>query len=147
MKECRPSTYFTRNIWTSGVSRRFPRLLELTTQACQFTSTQCTVVSFPAVRNTQYPRNLHCAKFTANARFKRCVGPLRYTHEKQSFNFLDMQLWTLLMSWFSFVWLAYSGNKFFRVGPNISEKFVPGGTNFRGVQIKRDNITRNQIVN
>ena len=24
------------------------------------------------------------------------------------------------------------------VGPNISEKFVPGGTNFRGVQIKRD---------
>jgi len=22
------------------------------------------------------------------------------------------------------------------VGPNISEKFVPGGTNFRGVQIK-----------
>ena len=39
---------------------------------------------------------------------------------------------------FSFVWLAYSGNKFFRVGPNISEKFVPGETNFRGVQIKRD---------
>ena len=34
--------------------------------------------------------------------------------------------------------LAYSGNKFFRVGPNILEKFVPGGTNFRGVQIKRD---------
>ena len=24
------------------------------------------------------------------------------------------------------------------MGPNISEKFVPGGTNFRGVQIKRD---------
>ena len=23
-------------------------------------------------------------------------------------------------------------------GPNISEKFVPGGTNLRGVQIKRD---------
>ena len=26
----------------------------------------------------------------------------------------------------------------FSVVPNISEKFVPGGTNFRGVQIKRD---------
>ena len=26
--------------------------------------------------------------------------------------------------WFCFVWLAYSGNKFFRVGPNISEKCV-----------------------
>ena len=24
------------------------------------------------------------------------------------------------------------------MGPNISEKFIPGGTNFRGVQIKRD---------
>ena len=36
------------------------------------------------------------------------------------------------------MWLAYSGNKFFRVGPNISEKFVPGGTNSRGVQIKHD---------
>ena len=27
------------------------------------------------------------------------------------------------------------------MGPNISEKFVPGGTNFRGVQIKRDMST------
>ena len=30
------------------------------------------------------------------------------------------------------------GNKFFQGGPIISEKLVPGGTNFRGVQIKRD---------
>ena len=36
------------------------------------------------------------------------------------------------------MWLAYTQNKFFRVGPNISEKFIPGGTNFRGVQIKCD---------
>ena len=43
--------------------------------------------------------------------------------------------------WFCFIWLAYSGNKFFRVGPNISEKCVPGGTNFRGVKIKRDSST------
>ena len=39
---------------------------------------------------------------------------------------------------FALMWLVYSRNKFFRVGPNISEEFVPGGTNFRGVQIKRD---------
>ena len=32
-------------------------------------------------------------------------------------------------------------NKFFRGDPNISEKFVPGGTNLRGVQIKRDSYT------
>ena len=37
---------------------------------------------------------------------------------------------------FVLMWLVYSRNIFFRVGPNISEKFVPGGTNFRGVQIK-----------
>ena len=39
---------------------------------------------------------------------------------------------------FALMWLVYSRNKFFRVGPNISEEFVPGGTNFRGVQIKHD---------
>ena len=45
---------------------------------------------------------------------------------------------TVDMHRFALMWLVYSRNKFFRVGPNISEKFVPGGTNFRGVQIKRD---------
>ena len=45
---------------------------------------------------------------------------------------------TVDMHKFDLMWLIYSRNKFFRVGPNISEKFVPGGTNFRGVQIKRD---------
>ena len=39
---------------------------------------------------------------------------------------------------FALMWLVYSRNKFFGVGPNISEEFVPGGINFRGVQIKRD---------
>ena len=39
---------------------------------------------------------------------------------------------------FALIWLVYSRNKFFRVGPNISEEFIPGGTNLRGVQIKRD---------
>ena len=28
---------------------------------------------------------------------------------------------------FALMWLVYSWNKFFRVGPNISEKFVLGG--------------------
>ena len=45
---------------------------------------------------------------------------------------------TVDMHRFALMCLVYSRNKFFRVGPNISEKFVPGGTNFRGVQIKRD---------
>ena len=45
---------------------------------------------------------------------------------------------TVDMHRFALMWLVYSRNIFFRVGPTISEKFVPGGTNFRGVQIKRD---------
>ena len=44
----------------------------------------------------------------------------------------------VVTNFLSWVWLAYSGNKFFRVGP---EKFVLGGTNFRGVKIKRDMLT------
>ena len=48
---------------------------------------------------------------------------------------------TVDMHRFDLMWLVYSRNKFFRVGPNISEKFVPGGTNFRGVQIKRDRLS------
>ena len=51
---------------------------------------------------------------------------------------LSNYVMTVDMRRFALMWLVYSRNKFFRVGPNISEKFVPGGTNFRGVQIKRD---------
>ena len=47
---------------------------------------------------------------------------------------------------FALMWLVYSRNKYFRVGPNISEEFVPGGTNFRGVQIKRDRSTINTTI-
>ena len=43
------------------------------------------------------------------------------------------------------MWLAYSRNKFFRVGPNILEKFVPGGTNLRRVQIKCDSTVHVHI--
>ena len=53
-------------------------------------------------------------------------------------NVLGSYFMAVDMHRFALMWLVYSRNKFFRVGPNISEKFVPGGTNFRGVQIKRD---------
>ena len=53
-------------------------------------------------------------------------------------NVLSSYFMTVDMHRFAFMWLVYSRNKFFRVGPNISEKFVPGGANFRGVQIKHD---------
>ena len=56
-------------------------------------------------------------------------------------NVLSNYFMTVDMHRFALMWLVYSGNKFFRVGPNISEKFVPGGTNSRGVQIKRDRPT------
>ena len=139
MKERRPWTYFTCKTWTSGISRKFPRFLE-TTQARQFSSTQCTVVSFPAARNTQFPRTL--CKVCDERTFRTLHGAAEAYSWKAVIHlsrYATVNSTNVLSShWFSFVWLAYSGNKFFRVGPNISEKFVPGGTNFRGVQIKRD---------
>ena len=91
-----------------------------------------------AARNTQFPCTL--CKFMSNACFECCMrGPLRHTHEKAISRYTTVNSTNVLSShWFSFVWLAYSGNKFFSVDPNISEKCVLGGTNFRGVQIKRD---------
>ena len=53
-------------------------------------------------------------------------------------NVLSSYLMTVDKHRFALMWLVCSRNKIFRVGPNISEEFVPGGTNFRGVQIKRD---------
>ena len=47
-------------------------------------------------------------------------------------NVLSSYFMTIDMHRFAFMWLVYSRNKFFRVGPNISEKFVPGGTDLRG---------------
>ena len=47
-------TYLTCKTWTSGVCRRF---LE-TTQACQVSNTQCTVVSFLAARKSHFLRKL-----------------------------------------------------------------------------------------
>ena len=56
-------------------------------------------------------------------------------------NVLSSYFMTIDMCKFALMRLVYSRDKFFRVGPNISEKFVPGRTNFRGVQIKRDKTT------
>ena len=61
-------------------------------------------------------------------------------------NVLSSHFMTVDMHRFALMWLVYSRNKFFRVGPNISEKFVPGGTNFRGVQIKCDTLRRERKV-
>ena len=78
---------------------------------------------------------IHCAKLATNARFEHCVRPLRHTHKKQSFIFLDMQLLTPLMSLAVTDFPSRSwpivGTHFFRVGTNISENFVSGGTNLR----------------
>ena len=50
----------------------------------------------PAARKSHFPR--YRAKFATNALFERCMGPLKHTYENQSFIYLDMQLWTPLMS-------------------------------------------------
>ena len=41
-------------------------------------------------------------------------------------NVLSSYLMTVDKHRFALVWLVYSRNKFFRVGPNILEEFVPG---------------------
>ena len=65
-------------------------------------------------------------------------GQLRHTNGNQLLSFLDVLLsvdiTNVLSSYFmtvdmhrdALMWLVYSRNKFFRVGLNISEKFVPG---------------------
>ena len=58
-------------------------------------------------------------------------------------NILSSYFMTVDMHRLPFMRIVYSGNQFFRVGPNISEKFVPGGTNFRGIQIKCDTSSKN----
>ena len=54
-------------------------------------------------------------------------------------NVLSSYFMTIDMCKFALMRLVYSRNKFFRVGPNISEKFVPGGrrggTNLRGSKL------------
>ena len=50
-------------------------------------------------------------------------------------NILSSHFMIVDMDRFALMWLVYSRNKFFRVGPNISEKFVLEGTNFRGSKL------------
>ena len=45
-------------------------------------------------------------------------------------NVLRSYFMTVEMHRFALMWLVYSRNKFFRVGPNISETFVLGGNQF-----------------
>ena len=80
--------YFTCKIWTSGICRGVSGVSEVFWKPVGAVSSQCTAVSLPAARNTQ----LSHMKFATNARFERSVGPLRHTHEKQSFISLDMHL-------------------------------------------------------
>ena len=86
---------------------------------------------------------IHCAKFATNARFKRCVGPLRHTpYGKQSFIFLDMQLCTLLMSLVVTGFLSCGwpivGTKFSEWVQIFQKNLFQGEPLFRGVQIKCD---------
>ena len=126
----RPWTYFTCKTWTSGISRRF---LE-TTQACQFSSMQYTVVSFPAARKIHFSRT--SCKVCNERTFQRLCGaveayswkPVIHLSRYATVNSTDV----LSSHWSSFVWLAYSGSKFVRVGPR---KFRSGGTNFRGSKL------------
>ena len=48
-----PGTYFTCKIWPVAYLGGFLRFLEAT-QSCQFSSTQCTVASFPAACNIHF---------------------------------------------------------------------------------------------
>ena len=139
LSSLQPWTYFTCETWASGISRRFPRFLE-TTQARQFSSTQYTVVSFPVERKSHFPRTM--CKVCDERTFRTLRGAAEAYSWKAVIHFSRYAIVnsTKIRSspWFSFVWLSYSGSKFFRVGPNILGKFVPGGTNFRGIQIECD---------
>ena len=94
-----------------------------------------------AAHNVLYPHSRqnctqHSFPRTLRNFCKHCIRPtdeLKHTDGNQLFSFLDRPLWTSLMSTVVtswpltctdlLSWLVYSRNKYFRVGPNISEKF------------------------
>ena len=47
-------------------------------------------------------------------------------------NVFSSHFMTVDMQRFALMWLVYSRNKFFRVSPNISEKFVLSGCTYIG---------------
>ena len=103
------------------------RFLEAT-QAYKF-STQCTVASFPAEPHAAFISAYHCTNFC-----EHCARPtegilMENSHSVfyvDTTNVLSSYFMTVNMHRFPFMRMVYSGNQFFRVGPNISEKFVPG---------------------
>ena len=112
--------------YVGGVVRLL-RFLE-TTLAHQFSSTQCTGVSFPATCNTQLLRTLR--KFCNKHMFWRLHGATEAYSWITVIHFsryATVNSTNVLSShWFSFMWLAYSENKLFRAGPNISENLFRG---------------------
>ena len=98
--------------------------------------------SFPAEPHTAFD-----SAYIAQLFCEHCVRPTKAYWWKpitQLSGYASVDTTNVLSSYFvemhrfALMWLLYSRNKFFRVGPNISEKFVPEGTNFRGVPIKCD---------
>ena len=81
---------------------------------------------------------VHCVIIFVNA-VKGNLGILMKTSQPYATvgttDVISSNFMTVDMHRFALMWLVYSRNKFFRVG---QEKFVPGGTNFRGVQITHD---------
>ena len=111
--------FFVCKILTSGLSRGFPRFLE-TTQACQFSSAQCTLASFPvelyAAFISMYIGQFLWLLYKATEAY--WWKPVIQFSGYASVDTLSSKFTTIDMHWFTFMWLAYSGNKF-RVCPNI----------------------------
>ena len=129
MKKHRP---WTCKIWTSGLSRGLLRFLE-TTQVQQHTM-YCSLI--PSGTTHCICFHVHCSRTLCEPHWWKLVIQFSRYASVDTTNVLSGYFMTVDMHGSAFMWLVYSRNKFFRVSPNISEKFVPKGTNFRGVQIK-----------
>ena len=70
---------------TSGM---FPRFLEVT-QACQFSSTQCTLDSFSSTCSIRFC--VHCTNFAMNVYFKRCVRPCTEAYATVGFTWTNWE--------------------------------------------------------
>ena len=137
MKKHRPWTFFVCKIWTSGLSRVIEVSGNYSGAWVHQHTMYCSLIPSGTTRCIRF--RVHCTIF-ANA----AQGQLKEYLWKPVIQSLDIPLWTPLMSsvlhdqWRAQICLdvaIYSRNTFFRVGPNISEKFVQEETNFRGVQI------------
>ena len=134
MKKHRPWTFFVCKIWTSGLSRVIEVSGNCSGAWVHQHTMYCTLIPSGTTRCIHF--HVHCTIFVNAAQ-----GQLKEYWWKPVIQSLDIPLWTPLMSsvlydrWRAQIYLdvaIYSRNKFFRVGPNISEKFVQEATNFRG---------------